>query len=81
MSSKEIIYENMWYRFMKTCGAECGITSGESIKVRRNIPKDKLTIIILERKYKDHQYPTTISLCNGCIAYVEKHAQNVNRIM
>ena len=62
---------------MKTCGTECGITSGESIKVRNNIPKDKLTI--LDRKYKDHQYPITISYCNGCIAYVGKHAQNVNR--
>ena len=51
---------------------EWGITctSGESIKVRRNIPKDKLTI--LDRQYKDHQYPTTISYCNGCIEYLEK---------
>ena len=47
------------------------------IKVRRNIPKDKLTI--LDRQYKDHQYPTTISYCNGCIEYLEKkHVQNVN---
>ena len=48
------------------------------IKVRRNIPKDKLTI--LDRKYKDHQYPTTISYCNGCIEYLgkKKHVQNVN---
>ena len=48
---------------MKKCGTnfmhqEC--TSGESIKVRRNIPKDKLTI--LDRQYKDHQYSTTIFL-------------------
>ena len=34
------------------------------IKVRRNIPKDKLTI--LDRQYKDHQYPTTISSCTEC---------------
>ena len=40
------------------------------IKVRRNIPKDKLTI--LDRQYKDHQYPTTISYCNGCIEYLGK---------
>ena len=40
------------------------------IKVRSNIPKDKLTI--LDRQYKDHQYPTTISYCNGCIEYLEK---------
>ena len=42
---------------MKKCGTDfmhqkCGITSGQSIKVRRNIPKDKLTI--LDRQYKDH---------------------------
>ena len=59
---------------MKKCATdfmhqEC--TSGESIKVRRNIPKDKLTI--LDRQYKDHQYPTTISYCNGCIEYLEKN--------
>ena len=60
---------------MKKCGTyfmhqEWGITSGQSIKVRRNIPKDKLTI--LDRQYKDHQYPTTISYCNGCIECLEK---------
>ena len=56
---------------------EWGISSGQSIKVRRNIPKDKLTI--LDRQYKDHQYLTTISYCNGCIEYLEKkHVQNVN---
>ena len=60
---------------MKNCGTdfmhqEWGITSGQSIKVRRNIPKDKLTI--LDRQYKDHQYPRTISYRNGCIAYLEK---------
>ena len=60
---------------MKKCGTdfmhqEWGITSGQSIKVRRNIPKDELTI--LDRQYKDHQYPTTISYCNGCIEYLEK---------
>ena len=60
---------------MKKCGPdfmhqEWGITSGQSIMVRRNIPKDKLTI--LDRQYKDHQYPTTISYCNGCIEYLEK---------
>ena len=51
---------------------EWGITctSGESIKVRRNIPKDKLTI--LDRQYKYHQYPTTIFYCNGCIEYLGK---------
>ena len=50
---------------------EWGITSGQSIKVRRSIPKDKLTI--LDRQYKDHQNPTTISYCNGCIIeYLEK---------
>ena len=43
---------------MKKCGTdfmnhEWGITSGQSIKVRCNIPKDKLTI--LDRQYKDHQ--------------------------
>ena len=27
---------------------------------------------ILDRLYKDHQYPTTISYCNGCIACVKK---------
>ena len=44
---------------MKKCGTdfmhqEWGITStsGQSIKVRRNITKDKLTI--LDRQYKDH---------------------------
>ena len=61
--------------FTKNCGAdflhrEWGIASGESIMARRNIPKDKSTI--LDRQYKDHQYPTTISFCNGCIAYVVK---------
>ena len=60
---------------MKKCGTdfmhqEWGITSGQSIKVRRNIPKDKLTI--LDRQYKDHQYRRTISYCNGCIEYLEK---------
>ena len=60
---------------MKKCGTdfmhqEWGITSGQTIKVRRNIPKDKLTI--LDRQYKDHQYPTTISYCNGCKEYLEK---------
>ena len=50
---------------MKKCGTdfmhqEWGITSGQSIKVRRNIQNDKLTI--LDRQYKDHQYPTTISM-------------------
>ena len=69
---------------MKKCGTdlmhqEWRIASGQSIKVRRNIPKDKLTIL-LDRQYKDHQYPTTISYCNGCIEYLEKkHVQNVNR--
>ena len=59
---------------------ECGITSTESIKVRRNIPKDKLTS--LDRLYKEHQYPTTISYCNGCIAYMKKkHKQNLNGIV
>ena len=58
---------------MKQCGTdfmhqEWGITSGQSIKVRRIIPKDKLTII--DRQYKDHQYPTSISYCNGCILRV-----------
>ena len=62
-------------KFTKKCGTdflhqECGITSVESIKVRRNIPKDKLTIF--DRQYKDHQYPAIISYCNGYIAYVEK---------
>ena len=67
---------------MKKCGTdfmhqEWGIISGHSIKVMRNIPKDKLTI--LDRQYKDHQYPTTISYCNGCIEYLEKkHVQDVN---
>ena len=62
---------------MKKCGTdfmhqEWGITctSGESIKVRHNIPKDKLTI--LDRQYENHQYPTAISYCNGCIEYLEK---------
>ena len=40
------------------------------IKVRRMFQKDKITI--LDRQYKDHQYPTTISYCNECIAIVEK---------
>ena len=67
---------------MKKCGAdfmhqEWGITSGQSIKVRRNIPKDKLTI--LDRQYKDHQYPTTISYCNGCIEYLEKTCTECKR--
>ena len=67
---------------MKKCGTdfmhqEWGITSGESIKVRRNIPKDKLTI--LDRQYKDHQYPTSISYCNGCIKYLEKTCTECKR--
>ena len=67
---------------MKKCGTdfmhqEWGITSGQSIKVRRNIPKDKFTI--LDRQYKDHQYPTTISYCNGCIAYLEKTCTECKR--
>ena len=67
---------------MKKCGTdfmhqELGITSGQSIKVRRNIPKDKLTI--LDRQYKDHQYPTTISYCNGCIEYLEKTCTEYKR--
>ena len=58
---------------MNKCGTdfmhqEWGITSGQPIKVRCNIPKDKLTF--LDRQYKDHQYPTTISYCNGCIEYM-----------
>ena len=55
------------------------MTSGETIKVRRNIPKDKLTI--LDRQYKDNKYPTTFFCCHGCIAYVEKYVQNVNGIV
>ena len=45
---------------MKKCGTdfmhqEWGITSCQSIlRLRRNIPKDKLTI--LDRQYKDHQF-------------------------
>ena len=69
---------------MKKCGTdfmhqEWGITcnSGESIKLRGNIPKDKLTI--LDRQYKDHQYPTTISYCNGCIEYLEKTCTECKR--
>ena len=69
---------------MKKCGTdfmhqEWGITctSGESIKVRRNIPKHKLTI--LDRQYKYHQYPTTISYCNGCIEYLEKTCTECKR--
>ena len=50
-----------------------GIASDESIEVRRNIPKDILTI--LDRQYKDHQYPTTTAYCNGYISYVEKHVE------
>ena len=42
------------------------ITSGMSIKVKRNIPKDKLTT--LNRQYKNTQYPTMISYCYGCLA-------------
>ena len=57
---------------------EWEITSGESIK-GRNILKDKL--IILDRQQKDHQYPTTIPYCNGCIAYMGKKVQNVNGIV
>ena len=49
---------------------EWGITSGESIEVRYNIPKDKLTIF--DRQYKDQQHHATIFYCNGCIAYVEQ---------
>ena len=69
------IYEKCGTDFMhQEWGITC--TSGESIKVRSNIP-NKLTI--LDRQYKDHQYPTTISYCNGCIEYLEKkHVQNVN---
>ena len=69
---------------MKKCGTdfmhqEWGITStsGQSIKVRRNIPKDKLRF--LDRQYKDHQYPTTISYCNGCIEYLEKTCTECKR--
>ena len=67
---------------MKKCGTdfmhqEWGITSGQSIKVRRNIPKDKLTM--LDRQYKDQQYPTTISYCNGCIEYSEKTCTECKR--
>ena len=69
---------------MKKCGTdfmhqEWGITAGQSIKVRRIIPKDTLTI--LDRQYKDHQYLTTISYCNGAVytkSIWKKHAQNVN---
>ena len=63
---------------MKKCGTDFMHQEwGVYIKVRRNIPKDKLTI--LDRRYKDHQYQTTISYCNGCIEYLEKkHVQNVN---
>ena len=68
---------------MKKCGTdfmhqEWGITSGQSIKVRRNIPKDKLTI--LDRQYKDHQYPTTISKLQWMhrVFGKKKHVQNAN---
>ena len=56
---------------------ELPLASQESIKVRRNIPKDTLTI--LDRQYKDHQYPTTISYCNGCIEYLEKTCTECKR--
>ena len=67
---------------MKKCGTdfmhqELGITSGQSLKVRRIIPKDKLTI--LDRQYKDHQYATTISYCNGCIEYLQKTCTECKR--
>ena len=67
---------------MKKCGTdfmhqEWGITSGQSLKVRHIIPKDKLTI--LDRQYKDHQYPTTISYCNGCIEYLQKTCTECKR--
>ena len=54
-----------------------GINPGESIKIRRNTPKDKLTIP--DRQCKDHLYSTG-SYCNVCIAYVayvEKYERNV----
>ena len=56
---------------------EWGITSGQSIKVRCNIPKDKLTL--LDRQYKYHQCPITISYCNGCIEYLEKTCTECKR--
>ena len=56
----------------KKCGTNFlyhnwGINPGDSITVRRNTPKDKLTI--LDRQCKDHHY-STVSYCNGLIAYV-----------
>ena len=67
---------------MKKCGTDFmrqkwGITFGQSIKVRRIISKDKLTI--LDRQYKDHQYPTIISYCNGCMEYLEKTCTECKR--
>ena len=61
-------------KFTKQCGTDFlhhnwGINPGESIKVRRTTPKDKLTI--LDRQCKNRHY-STVSCCNGCIAYVEK---------
>ena len=54
---------------------EWGITSGESIKVRRNIPKKNN---FLDRQNKGHQYPTLFFYCNGCIAYVENMYGNLS---
>ena len=55
------------------CIKNGGITSDESIEVKHNIPKDKLTIF--DRQFKDHQYQA----CNGCIAYVEKTCTDCKR--
>ena len=40
--------------------------------LRRGTIFQKIHLSISDRLYKDHQYPTTISYCNGCIAFVEK---------
>ena len=62
---------------MKKCGTdfmhqEWGITSGQSIKVRCNIPKDKLTI--LDRQYKDNNF--LLQWMHR--VFGKKHVQNEN---
>ena len=60
------------------CIRNGGITSLQSIKVRRNIPTDKLTI--LDRQYKDHKVLNNNFLLQWMhrVFGEKKHVQNVN---
>ena len=68
--------------FLSLKGGCRGSSESTLVKMSNSWKSHALAHIIIltisDRQYKDHQYPITISYCNGCIAYVEKHVQNVN---